>query len=78
MYRKWKSKKYSGSGKLIWEFNTKTKIYSNPAVIKNTLLIANDNGEIISLNSETGKQNYIIKIGNSFLPELQLINQTPI
>lgn len=61
-----KVKKYSGSGKLIWEFNTKTKIYSNPAVIKNTLLIANDNGEIISLNSETGKQNYIVKIGNPF------------
>ncbi|MBK7229405.1 MAG: PQQ-like beta-propeller repeat protein [Ignavibacteriales bacterium] len=65
-------KKYSNSGNLIWEFNTKSKIYSNPASIDSIILIANDNGEIISLNSETGKQNYKVKIGDPFFSGISI------
>lgn len=67
-------KKYSSSGDLIWEFNTKSKIYSNPASIDNMILIANDKGELISLNSETGKQNYKVKLGNPFFSGISIDN----
>jgi outer membrane protein assembly factor BamB len=65
-------KKYSNSGNLIWEFNTKSKIYSNPASVDSVILIANDSGEIISLNSETGKQNYKVKIGDPFFSGISI------
>jgi outer membrane protein assembly factor BamB len=58
--------KYSDDGKLIWEFNTKSKLYSNPAMVNDIILVANNYGEIISLNSKTGKQIYRVKIGNPF------------
>lgn len=59
-------KKYSETGNLLWEFDTKSKLYANPAMLDNNLLVANDKGEIISLNAKTGNQNYKVKIGVSF------------
>jgi len=67
-------KKYSDAGNLIWEFNTKSKLYSNPALIDDILLIANDSGEIIMLNAKTGKQNYKVKIGSPFFSGVTIEN----
>lgn len=59
-------KKFKDNGDLIWEFDTKSKIYANPALFDNNLLVANDKGEIISINAKTGILNFKVKIGSSF------------
>jgi outer membrane protein assembly factor BamB len=69
-------KKYQNDGDLEWEFSTKSKLYSNPAMIDDNLLIANENGEIISLNSKTGKQNYRIKTGHPFFSGISIDKNT--
>lgn len=68
-------KKYSSNGDLIWEFNTKSKLYANSAMIENNLLAANDRGEIISVNAKTGKQNFRVKIGSSFFSGISIDQQ---
>ena len=59
-------KKYSGNGDLIWEYDAKSGLYANSALIDSNLLIANVKGEIISLNSARGKLNYRIKFNAPF------------
>ncbi len=58
--------KISSAGINIWQFDTKSKLYCNPAVDKDKFLIGNDEGEIIALDSKTGLQIYRKKIAAPF------------
>src|SRR5690554_82243 len=57
---------YSLYGEEIWQFDTKTKTNSSPALSKSILFFGNDNGEVIGINSDNGKQLYRVKTGESF------------
>lgn len=57
---------YDLSGEQVWEFDTKTKTHSSPAMGSNIIVFGNDNGEIIGIASKQGKLLYKEKIGESF------------
>jgi outer membrane protein assembly factor BamB len=56
--------KISSTGKNIWQLDTKSKLYCNPAMVDGKVLIGNDIGEIIAVNSRTGVQIYREKIAS--------------
>ncbi len=58
--------RYDNRGKKIWETNTKSKCYSSPSMFNKIIFFGNDNGEIISINSDNGKIIYNKKIGGPF------------
>ena len=58
--------KISSAGKNIWQFDTKSKLYCNPALINEVVLVGNDNGEIVAVNSRTGLEVYRKKIAAPF------------
>ena len=57
---------YSLSGEMIWEYDTKAKTHSSPALGNNIIVFGNDYGEFIGLNAKNGKLLYKEKIGESF------------
>jgi outer membrane protein assembly factor BamB len=57
---------YDLLGEKLWEYETKTRVHSSPAVSNNVMVFGNDNGEVIGLNAEQGTILYKEKIGESF------------
>lgn len=63
----------NGSGKEKWRFETNEKI-TYPAVLENDLLvIASDDGDIITLNSNTGDPHQIIGIGKRITSGVSIV-----
>lgn len=64
----------NGSGKEKWRFETNEKI-TYPAVLENDfLVIASDDGDIITLNSNTGDPHQIIGIGERITSGVSIID----
>lgn len=59
-------KKYSPAGGEIWAQNLSSKIYCNPALIENKIVVGNDKGEIFFINSINGDLILRKKIGKAF------------
>ncbi|OGU76521.1 MAG: hypothetical protein A2V93_02545 [Ignavibacteria bacterium RBG_16_34_14] len=53
-------------GEKVWEYDTKSKIHSSPALGNNIIVFGNDDGEIIGINAKEGKLLFNEKIGESF------------
>jgi len=58
--------KFNFLGSEIWSTKTKTLTLTDPASDEKDIFIANSNGEIISINNETGNINYRKKINSVF------------
>lgn len=61
----WDGKMYcleAKTGKEVWNFPTKFKIYSSPAISNNRLYFSNFGGEIYCLDSNTGKEIWKTKL----------------
>lgn len=59
--------KYSAAGKMIWETKSSTSIQCNPAMQNNIIVIGNNEGEILFINSNDGKIILREKVGKQFL-----------
>jgi len=57
---------YNLSGEKIWEFNTKARTHSSPALGNNIIVFGNDNGEIVGIRAKDGKLLYKEKTGEAF------------
>ncbi len=57
---------YSVGGDKQWEFESESFIHSSPALSENIIILGNDDGEILALNSVNGKLLYRKKIGDPF------------
>ena len=55
------------SGKRIWEFKTKGKIFSSPAVSGNNVVVGSSDYNIYCLNPENGRLRWKLTCGNSVL-----------
>ncbi len=60
-------KKYSAAGKMIWETETSSQIQCNPAMQNNKIVVGNNEGEILFINSDDGKIILRKKVGKQFL-----------
>lgn len=58
--------KYNYETKLIWKIETNQNIHSVPALTKNKIFIGNDTGEIVIIDTNTGKILYRKKISSHF------------
>ncbi len=58
--------KYNFEAKLIWKIETNQNIHSVPALTKNKIFFGNDAGEIIVIDTYTGKILYRKKISSHF------------
>lgn len=56
--------KYNLLGDIIWQFNSKLPVHSSPALSNGVLVYGTDDGCIIALNKDDGKQLYKIKLAN--------------
>ena len=65
-------KKISSRGKIIWEYDTSTKLSCNAAMTDKTILIGNIDGEMIAINSETGSNLFKKKIGKPFFSGISI------
>lgn len=54
--------KYDFKGVKIWEAETKARTHSSPAMKENILIFGNDNGEIVGIDSKSGKILYQNKV----------------
>ena len=57
---------YNLNGEKNWEYDTKIKTHSSPALGKDIIVFGNDEGEIIGINASKGKLIFKEKIGESF------------
>ena len=67
---------YNLLGEKVWEYDTKTKTHSSPALGNNIIVFGNDDGEIIGLNAKEGKLLFKEKIGESFFCGATVDNHT--
>lgn len=58
--------KYNFNLNKLWEVDLESEVYSSPASSKNKILIATLDGNIISIDFQSGKINYTKKISNGF------------
>jgi len=58
--------RYDFLGTKLWQADTKSNINSSPAMSDSTIVIGNENGEILFINSETGEIINRKKIGTMF------------
>ncbi len=57
---------YDLLGEKVWEYDTKTKTHSSPALGNDIIVFGNDDGEILGINAKLGTLLYKEKIGESF------------
>ena len=61
---------YDTTGRKVWEYDSKETIVGRPAIGGNTLVVATLQGDLISLNSRTGKLIQVIGIGEPLTSQL--------
>ena len=59
------------TGKLIWKYNTESRVLMNPAVDDKNLYIGNLNGDLFSINKSSGKLNWKTRLNG-------VLNSTPL
>lgn len=59
-------KKISFNSKELWSIETDSRIYCNPALTGNLIVVGNNKGEIIVVDSENGSVRYRNKLGEAF------------
>lgn len=62
------------NGSLIWEFKTEGKIFSSPAVWKESVIVGSTDSYIYCLNPKNGKLIWKIKCGKSVLGSANIYN----
>lgn len=67
-------KKYSLAGGEIWTQKLSSKIYCNPALYENKIVVGNDKGEILIFNSTNGDLLLRKKIGKAFYSGVTIYN----
>ncbi len=58
--------KYNFNGTKKWEYKTDSFIHSSPALADKHVVFGNDEGELLSINSDKGTLEYKVKIGKPF------------
>ncbi len=62
------------SGKEKWSYQTNGRIYASPIIEKDLLVIATNEGDLLTLNANTGNLVQVIGIGESITSEAVVIN----
>lgn len=65
-------KKISFSSNELWSIETKSRIHCNPALTGDIIVVGNDDGEIILVDSKNGSVRFRKKIGASFFSGISI------
>ncbi|HSD62238.1 MAG TPA: PQQ-binding-like beta-propeller repeat protein [Ignavibacteriaceae bacterium] len=68
--------KYDMKGNEIWKIKISSSIHSSPSMKDNIIVFGNDNGEIIGIDSKTGRILYNKKTGESFFGASSISDNT--
>ncbi len=68
--------KYNINGSKVWEAETKAHMHCSPAMNDNTIIIGNDDGEVIALNAYNGDLIFRKKIGYIFTSNISISDST--
>lgn len=58
--------RYDFLGNKLWQADTKSTVRCSPAIMDNNIVIGNDNGEILLINTDTGEINFRKKFESIF------------
>ena len=61
-------------GKILWEFETNGTIYSNPIIEKDLAVAATNEGELFTININTGDLFQVIGIGETITSDIALVD----